>query len=152
VEGAKGHIPGTPRREFKGGSATGFTLVHLHELPKRDSWIPVRDHPGIGAFGVNAWTGHAAGDRILNEHDESDEETNEERYFVLRGRAAFEFQYPLLAANLACCESLADRLDDAVGHLRPVLGESEQLRKLARADPTSTRSAITTSGELIAED
>ena len=39
---------------------------------------------------MNAWTGHAAGDRIINEHDEADEDGNEELYVVLSGRAAFE--------------------------------------------------------------
>jgi tetratricopeptide (TPR) repeat protein len=37
---------------------------------------------------VNAWTGRNAGDRIINEHDEAEE--NEELYVVLQGRAVFE--------------------------------------------------------------
>ena len=36
-------------------------------------WRPVRHHFGITSFGVNAWTGRAAGDRIINEHDEEGE-------------------------------------------------------------------------------
>ena len=40
------------------------------------------------AFGVNTWTGRDAGDRIINEHDEAEE--NEELYVVLQGRAVFE--------------------------------------------------------------
>ena len=51
----------------------------------REPWRPVRHHFGIRSFGVNAWTGHAAGDRILNEHDEADED--EELYVVQSGRA-----------------------------------------------------------------
>src|SRR5438552_13861967 len=52
---------------------------------------PVRYHFGITSFGVNAWTGREAGDRIINEHDESDgEDSEEELYFVQRGRATFE--------------------------------------------------------------
>jgi hypothetical protein len=54
----------------------------------RCPWRPIRHHFGITSFGVNAWTGHAAGDRIINEHDEEDE--NEELYLVHRGRARFE--------------------------------------------------------------
>jgi hypothetical protein len=45
---------------------------------------------GITAFGVNAWTARDAGDRIINEHDESEPDSNEELYLVLRGRAVFE--------------------------------------------------------------
>jgi Cupin domain len=55
----------------------------------RCPWRPVRQHFGITSFGVNAWTGRAAGDRIINEHVEEAEE-QEELYFVHRGRARFE--------------------------------------------------------------
>ena len=51
---------------------------------------PVRHHFGITAFGVNAWTARDAGDRIINEHDESEADSNEELYLVLRGSAVFE--------------------------------------------------------------
>jgi len=50
---------------------------------------PIRQHLGIVSFGVNAWTGHEEGDRIINEHDEA-EEGEEELYLVQRGRARFE--------------------------------------------------------------
>jgi len=49
---------------------------------------PVRHHFGITSFGVNAWTAKAAGDRLINEHDE--DPGNEELYIVIRGRATFE--------------------------------------------------------------
>jgi tetratricopeptide (TPR) repeat protein len=55
----------------------------------RAPWRPVRHHFGITSFGVNAWTARAAGDRIVNEHDEA-EEGEEELYLVQRGRARFE--------------------------------------------------------------
>src|SRR5437773_6672623 len=175
-----------------------YTVAQIGEIEElsdgREPWQPIRHHLGISAFGVNAWTGHAAGDRIINEHDESDD-GQEELYYVLRGRAAFELdgdghdapagtfvfarpgtkrtafakepettilalggsvgipyevngwelwapvnplyqageyaeaadrvreaveanpQYPMLAYNLACCESLAGRRDDAIEHL-----------------------------------
>lgn len=48
----------------------------------------VRHHFGITAFGVNAWTARAAGDRVINEHEE--DSGNEELYIVTRGRAVFE--------------------------------------------------------------
>jgi hypothetical protein len=49
---------------------------------------PVRHHFGITAFGVNAWTAQAAGDRLINEHEE--DPGNEELYLVTSGRAVFE--------------------------------------------------------------
>jgi hypothetical protein len=71
---------------------SGYAVAHLDEIDEisdgRCPWRPVRHHFGITSFGVNAWTGRAAGDRIINEHDESEE--NEELYVVQRGRASFE--------------------------------------------------------------
>ena len=54
----------------------------------RCPWRPVRHHLGITAFGVNSWTAVNAGDRIVNEHDEADED--EELYAVIDGHARFE--------------------------------------------------------------
>lgn len=69
-----------------------YAVAQLDEIEEmsdgRCPWQPVRHHFGITAFGVNAWTGHAAGDRIINEHEEADED--EELYLVLRGQAVFE--------------------------------------------------------------
>jgi tetratricopeptide (TPR) repeat protein len=174
---------------------------------------PIRHHFGITAFGVNAWTGREAGDRIINEHHEADEgDAQEELYIVQSGRARFEldgeevdapagtlvfakpgvkrtafaqepgttviavgavpgepyriwgaeiwgpFQalyqegryaeaadearaaveasdYPLPFYNLACCESLAGRKEDALAHLRQALERSDdRLRQFARED------------------
>ena len=39
-----------------------------------------------------------------------------------------------LAYNVACCESLAGRTDDAIAHLRLALASSDQLRALAAED------------------
>lgn len=176
----------------------------------RCPWRPVRHHLGITAFGVNAWTAVNPGDRILNEHDEEDED--EELYVVLEGRVRFEIdgetvdapsgslvfvppgvkrtafaeeagstilavgatpgkayeasgwelwmpinalyqsgnyaeaadrgrevveanpQYGAPLYNLACCESLAGRTDDAIEHLRAALAMSERMRDYARGD------------------
>ena len=49
---------------------------------------PVRRHFGISSFGVSSFTGRSAGDRIINEHSEEDDQ--EELYLVLQGRATFE--------------------------------------------------------------
>jgi mannose-6-phosphate isomerase-like protein (cupin superfamily) len=176
----------------------------------RCPWRPVRHHLGITAFGVNSWTGVNAGDRIVNEHDEADED--EELYAVLDGHARFEIdgetvdaprgsllfvppgakrtafaeeagttvlvigatpgktyeasgwelwaplnalyaegkyeeaadrsrevieahpQYGAPFYNLACCESLAGRTDDAIEHLRRAIAVSDRTREYARGD------------------
>jgi hypothetical protein len=59
-------------------------LTPVGECPIR----PIRHHFGISAFGVNAWTAKAAGDRLINEHEE--DPGSEELYVVMRGRAVFE--------------------------------------------------------------
>lgn len=73
---------------------SGYAVAHLDEIDEmddgREPFRPVRHHLGITAFGVNAWTAHDVGDRIINEHDESEPEGNEELYLVLQGRAVFE--------------------------------------------------------------
>jgi tetratricopeptide (TPR) repeat protein len=73
----------------------GFAVAHLDEIDEssdgRAPWRPVRHHFGITSFGVNAWTGRNAGDRIINEHDEADpSDLQEELYLVQTGRARFE--------------------------------------------------------------
>lgn len=69
-----------------------YRVTHLDEIDEtndgRCPWRPVRHHFGITTFGVNAWTAKDAGDRVINEHDESDEQ--EELYLVQTGRARFE--------------------------------------------------------------
>ncbi len=71
---------------------SNYSVAQLHEIDViddgREPFRPVRHHLGITAFGVNAWTGRNAGDRIINEHDEEGED--EELYIVQSGRARFE--------------------------------------------------------------
>ncbi len=73
---------------------SGYAVAHLDEIDEIDDgrcpWRPVRHHFGITSFGVNVWTAREAGDRIINEHDESEPDANEELYLVLQGRAVFE--------------------------------------------------------------
>jgi quercetin dioxygenase-like cupin family protein len=191
-----------------------YEIARLDEIEEitdgRCPWRPVRHHFGISSFGVNVWTGRAAGDRIINEHDEAGE--HEELYLVLGGRAAFELngerrdvphgafvfvepgvkrtafaeeagtsilalggmpgkayqasgfelwapmtplyqagryaeaadrgrevveahpEYPEPLYNLACCESLAGRPADAIGHLRRAFERSGDLREWAKTD------------------
>jgi len=195
---------------------SGYAVAQLDEIDEVDDgrcpWRPVRHHFGITSFGVNAWTAREAGDRIINEHAESEPGSNEELYLVLQGRAVFELdgdrvvapagtfvfarpgvkrtafaeepettiialggtpgkayeltgwelwaplrplyeageyaevadrlrvpaeaetQYPELLYNLACCESLAGRPDDAIDHLRRASELSEQSRAYAKDD------------------
>jgi len=76
------------------GSMSGYSVAHLDDIPEQNDgrcpYRPVRHHLGITAFGATAWTGKAAGDRVINEHDESDEEGSEELYLVTTGHATFE--------------------------------------------------------------
>src|SRR6187455_804930 len=99
-----------------------YAIARLEEIEEisdgRCPFRPVRHHFGITAFGINAWTGREAGDRIINEHDEGEPDGNEELYLVIEGRAVFEldgerrdapagtFAYAAPLYNLACCESL----------------------------------------------
>jgi hypothetical protein len=193
-----------------------YAVAHLDEIDEisdgRCPSRPIRYHFGITSFGVNAWTGREAGDRIINEHDEA-EEGEEELYLVQRGRARFELdadqveapagtlvfvpagvkrtafaeepgttiiavggkpgrvyepngfeiwapivplyndgdytaaadrgqeliaahpEYPMLLYNVACCESLAGRTSDAIGHLRLAIERSDRFRAFAARDP-----------------
>jgi hypothetical protein len=73
-------------------SRSEFAVAHLEQIGEisdgRCPWRPVRHHFGITSFGINAWTGREVGHRIINEHDEDEED--EELYFVQSGRAMFE--------------------------------------------------------------
>jgi tetratricopeptide (TPR) repeat protein len=192
-----------------------YEVASLDEIEEitdgREPWRPIRHHFGIESFGINAWTAAGAGDRVINEHDETDD-CNEELYLVIRGRATFELdgerldaptgtlvyvkpevkrtafadeagttilavggvpgkayesqgweiwaplgqlyqagdydavveqgravieanpQYAGPLYNLACCEALSGRTDDAIEHLRLALERSEDLRSLAKED------------------
>jgi len=196
---------------------SGYAIAHLDEIDELDDgrqpWRPVRHHFGISSFGITAWTGREAGDRILNEHDEADEsDRSEELYLVTQGRAVFELdgerrdaptgtfvfvepdvkrtafaeepgttivavggvpgkayevsgwevwgpfrplyeagdyaavadrgqeltesgkQYAVPLYNLACCESLAGRTDEALGHLRQAIELMDGMRAYAKSD------------------
>jgi hypothetical protein len=73
---------------------TGYSVAHLDDIEEFTDegchYRPIRHHLGITAFGVTAWTAHAAGDRVINEHDEGDPTADQELFLVLRGHAVFE--------------------------------------------------------------
>ena len=81
---------------------SGWASARLDEIDELDDgrcrYRPVRHHLGITAFGINAWSAAAAGDRLINEHDEAEPDVNEELYLVLQGRAAFELDGERLEA------------------------------------------------------
>jgi hypothetical protein len=196
----------------------GYAVAQLNDIDEisdgRCPMRPVRHHLGITAFGVNAWTAREAGDRIINEHEEreDDGDTQEELYIVQSGRARFEIDGETIDApagsfvfikpntkrtafaeeadttivviggspgqafevfgweiwmpvhqlylagdyeaaadagrraaesgmpyagvfyNLACCESLAGRTDDAIDHLGRSIEMSDRFRAMAKED------------------
>ena len=71
-----------------------YAVAHLDEIDEfADAgchYRPIRHHLGITSFGVTAWTAHAAGDRVINEHDEGDPTADQELFLVLGGHAVFE--------------------------------------------------------------
>jgi tetratricopeptide (TPR) repeat protein len=71
---------------YKATRLDEIALIDDGRVPMR----PVRAHFGISSFGATAWTVDTAGDRIINEHDEDEEDGQEELYFVHSGHARFE--------------------------------------------------------------
>jgi tetratricopeptide (TPR) repeat protein len=71
-----------------------YAVAHLDEIEELSDagcrYRPIRHHFGITAFGVTAWTAHAAGAVVIAEHDEDDPTADEELFLVLGGHAAFE--------------------------------------------------------------
>ncbi len=71
-----------------------YAVAQLDEIEEFDDagchYRPIRHHLGITAFGATAWTARAAGDLVINEHDEGDPTADQELFLVLRGHAVFE--------------------------------------------------------------
>ena len=63
-------------------------VAHLDDIERRGRDIPVREHLGIRAFGINAFTAGEDG-TLIDEHDEGGS-GQEELYIVLDGKATFE--------------------------------------------------------------
>ena len=67
---------------------SGYKATHLDGIEQRDTWIPIRDHFGIGAFGTNAYRAAEAGADVIGDHTELMAK-HEELYVVLNGHATF---------------------------------------------------------------
>jgi len=71
----------------------GYQVLSLDDLERLTSTdgeltlLPLRRTIGFHPFGVNAWLGANAGDRVIERHREQD--GDEELYVVVRGRATF---------------------------------------------------------------
>jgi hypothetical protein len=65
-----------------------WQVARLDDIERRGRDIPVREHLGIHAFGINAYTPGEDG-TLINEHAESGS-GQEELYIVLDGTATFE--------------------------------------------------------------
>jgi hypothetical protein len=72
----------------------GFSIARLDEIDEIDDgrrpFRPVRHHFGITTFGINAMTARNRGERLINEHAETEPESGEELYVVVSGHARFE--------------------------------------------------------------
>ena len=69
-------------------SDTQWQVTRLADIDRRGRDIPVREHLGIRAFGINAYTPAEDG-TLISGHDESGS-GQEELYIVLDGNARFE--------------------------------------------------------------
>jgi tetratricopeptide (TPR) repeat protein len=91
----------------------GYAVARLDEIEEfadaGSHYRPIRHHLGITAFGVTAWTAHAAGGRVINEHDEDDPTADQELFLVVRGHAVFEVDGDQVDAPTGTLVSVAPR-------------------------------------------
>ena len=73
-------------------------------------WQPIRNHFGLTAFGINAYTARSVGDVIIGEHDHADpdDEQHQELYFVHAGRARFTVDGEMFDAPAGTFVSVPD--------------------------------------------
>jgi tetratricopeptide (TPR) repeat protein len=68
---------------------SAWKVANLAEIEQRSGgWLPIRDHFGGTAYGINAYVGDDEGGAIINQHNEKDT-GHEELYVVLNGHATF---------------------------------------------------------------
>jgi mannose-6-phosphate isomerase-like protein (cupin superfamily) len=70
------------------GNDSNWKVARVDDIERRGRDIPVREHLGIHAFGINAYAPGEDG-TLISEHDESGS-GQEELYLVLEGTATFE--------------------------------------------------------------
>lgn len=83
--------PPRPRTTLRRVRYAVARLEDLEPIPGPGSltWRPVRAHFDLRAFGCNAYTAAAAGEDVVEPHDEAGDPGHEELYFVHAGRARF---------------------------------------------------------------
>jgi tetratricopeptide (TPR) repeat protein len=97
-------------------TAPAFRALRLDDvdavpvLEGRLLWRPLRAALGVRAFGINAYTAPAAGDLVVEEHDETGSGAggHEELYVVVSGRARFTIAGEDLDAPVGTCVFLPD--------------------------------------------
>jgi quercetin dioxygenase-like cupin family protein len=68
---------------------SGWQTAKISEIePRNNAWVPIRDHFGGTAYGINAFVAAKEGDNVIGEHSE-DLAQHEELYVVLEGHATF---------------------------------------------------------------
>ena len=89
-----GQLLETSPTQREGIGMSTYAAARLEDIGEQSDgripYRPIRHHFGIRSFGVNAFVGREAGERIINEHDEDEPEAQEELYLVLTGHAEFE--------------------------------------------------------------
>jgi tetratricopeptide (TPR) repeat protein len=65
-----------------------YEIARIADLERPDGWAPIRKHFDVRSLGINAWTAHEEGGRLIPEHDEVPSE-HEELYIVISGHATF---------------------------------------------------------------
>ena len=97
-------------------TSPAFRAVQLDDIdpvPVLDGqllWRPLRATLGVRAFGVNAYTARAAGDLVVEEHDERGTGSghHEELYVVVAGHARFTIGGEEVDAPAGACVFLPD--------------------------------------------
>ena len=62
--------------------------MRIPNASSETSWLGIRSHFDIRAFGVNAWSAEEAGTSVISDHDEV-QTGHEELYLVIAGHATF---------------------------------------------------------------
>jgi hypothetical protein len=116
---------------FRVTSVDDVPPVEGHGLDLDAAWRPLRHNLGVDVFGINAYTATAAGDVVIEEHDELDDEGDgpghHELYFVHAGEARF---------------TVGGESFDAPAGTLVYLDDPALVRKAVAAEPATTVLAI----------